>query len=121
MISAFYDAALKEAGLTAAQYYLLINLSRIGAANITRWSRQVGLDRSTMVRNVRLLEAHGCIQAAEGHGRVFTLSPEGKRVLAMAVPLWERAQERIETALGDEDAKAVLRINEKLQGLQNAL
>ena len=54
-ISDFYDTALKEAGLTISQYYLLVNLSRLGTANITHWAEHVGLNRSTMVRNIKLL------------------------------------------------------------------
>ncbi len=116
-ISAFYDAAFKEAGLTAAQYYLLINLSRLGSANITHWAQTVGLNRSTMVRNVKLLQLHGYIQTTAGHGKVFMLSPKGTRVLEQAIPLWQKAQRQIEAVLGSEDVQAVFRINEKLQQL----
>lgn len=117
IISDFYDAALKDAGLTVAQYYLLINLSRLGSANITHWAAHVGLERSTMVRNIKLLQARNFVEASEGHGKVFVLSPEGKRVLEMAVPLWQRAQEQIEDILGKDDTAAVFRLSEKLQGL----
>ena len=60
-MSEFYDSALKEAELTISQYYLLVNLSRLGKANITHWSEQVGLDRSTMVRNIKPLQSRGLI------------------------------------------------------------
>ena len=46
-MSEFYDSALKEAELTISQYYLLVNLSRLGKANITHWSEQVGLEYQT--------------------------------------------------------------------------
>ena len=77
-ISDFYDNALKNAGLTVSQYYLLINLSRLGKANITHWAQRVGLDRSTMVRNIKPLESRGLIEKTEGHGKTFTLSENGK-------------------------------------------
>lgn len=116
-ISAFYDNALKETGLTAAQYYLLINLSRLGSVNITQWAEQVGLERSTMVRNIRPLQAHGLIQQEAGHGKVFVVSAKGKNVLEQAIPKWETAQVQISEVLGKEDSAAVLRISEKLQQL----
>ena len=118
IISDFYDASLKDAGLTVAQYYLLINLSRLGSANITHWAEHVGLDRSTMVRNIKLLQTRDFVKMSEGHGKVFTLSSEGKRVLALAAPLWQKAQEQIEAVLGTDDTTAVFRISEKLQGLE---
>lgn len=119
LISSFYDDALKETGLTAAQYHLLIHLSRAGSANITQWSGLVGLDRSTMVRNIRPLLSRGLIQEADGRGRVFTLSSGGQALLTAARPLWEKAQNQIESVLGSADTDSILRISRKLEVLQN--
>lgn len=118
VISDFYDAELKESGLTTPQYRLLTQLRRLGSANITRWAETVGLDRSTMVRNVKLLEAKGLLDQAEGHGKVLTLSPRGEAALEAAVPLWNAAQEKIASFLGEEDSQAILRIASKLQRLK---
>ncbi|MCJ7855659.1 MarR family winged helix-turn-helix transcriptional regulator [Lachnospiraceae bacterium NSJ-143] len=114
-ISDFYDTALKEAGLTISQYYLLVNLSRLGTANITHWAEHVGLNRSTMVRNIKLLQSRNLIDAVEGHGKTFALSSNGKEVLDMAMPLWQEAQTRIETLLGSDDIETLFRISEKIQ------
>ena len=108
-MSEFYDSALKEAELTISQYYLLVNLSRLGKANITHWSEQVGLDRSTMVRNIKPLQSRGLIEGAEGHGKTFTLSEKGRHAL----------QEKMEQFLGKEDADAILRIGSRLQDLKD--
>lgn len=117
-LSDFYDAALKPSGLTVAQYYLLVNLSRLGAANITHWAEHVGLDRSTMVRNIQALRARALVETTAGRGKTFTLSPEGRRTLALAVPLWEEAQRRTEALLGGDNVKAIFDISEKLRGLE---
>lgn len=117
MISSFYDSALKKAGLTVAQYYLLINLSRLESANITHWAEHVGLDRSTMVRNIKPLLERGLIESTEGHGKTFTLSPKGKSILDLAVPIWQQSQTQIEEILGEDDINALFRICEKLQNL----
>lgn len=115
IISAIYDSALKETELTVAQYCLLINLSRLGSANITHWAEHVGLDRSTMVRNIKPLQNRGLIETAEGHGKAFALSEKGKTVLNQAIPKWQEAQMKMEEILGKDDAEALLRIYEKLQ------
>lgn len=115
VISDFYDASLRAAGLTVAQYFLLITLFRLKSANITHWAEHVGLERSTMVRNIKLLESRGFVKLTEGRGKVFALSGKGEEVLKLAIPLWEKAQEQIEAILGKRDAEAVYRINEKLQ------
>lgn len=116
-ISDFYDESMKNVGLTVAQYYLLINLSRMKSANITHWAECVGLDRSTMVRNIRVLEKYGYITLTEGHGKTYTLTSCGNETLSAAIPVWEKLQEQIESFLGKEDTDAILRISAKLQML----
>lgn len=113
-ISDIYDTALKSTGLTNAQYYLLITLWRLGSANITHWAEHVGLDRSTMVRNIKPLQNRGLIEAAPGRGKTFALSVEGKTTLNSAVPLWQKAQKKIESMLEKEDIEALFRISDKL-------
>ena len=93
-MSEFYDSALKEAELTISQYYLLVNLSRLGKANITHWSEQVGLDRSTMVRNIKPLQSRGLIEGTEGHGKTFALSEKGRHALDTATVIWQQMQEK---------------------------
>lgn len=113
-LSEIYDATLKSTGLTAAQYYLLITLWRLGSANITHWAEHVGLERSTMVRNIRPLQNRSLIESAPGRGKTFVLSAEGRQVLNSAIPLWQKAQKQIEATLGKEDIEALFRISEKL-------
>lgn len=112
-----YDRALAPAGLSVPQYYLLINLSRMERANAARWAERVGLDRTTLVRNVRLLEEKGLVTQAEGRGRTFTLTEKGRTTLETAVACWETAQREMVSILGEADAAAALRICEKLQSL----
>lgn len=68
-----------------------------------------------MVRNIKLLQNRDFVKLTEGQGKVYVLSEKGEKVLKLAVPLWEKAQEQIEAILGKRDAEAVYRINEKLQ------
>lgn len=119
-ISDFYDRELKGNGITISQYYLLINLKRLENANISHWAEYVGLDRSTMVRNIKLLESRGFIERTEGHGKTFALSEAGEMTLDAAIPIWKKAQKKMEVFLGEEDSKAILRIGSKLQDLGKA-
>ena len=114
-----YDKALAPSGLSVPQYYLLINLSRMEKANTARWAEQVGLERTTLVRNVRLLEERGLVTQTEGRGRTFTLTDTGRETLARAVVCWKEAQKEMVALLGEEDAQAALRICEKLQGREH--
>ena len=115
--TAYYDKMLAPSGLSVPQYYLLINLSRMGKANLTQWAQRVGLDRTTMVRNVKNLESKGLVALTSGSGRTFTLTERGRSVLTHGVTLWEDAQAQLREKLGPEDADSLLRICRKLQAL----
>ena len=111
----YYDKMLAPSGLSVPQYYLLINLSRMEKANLSQWAERVGLDRTTMVRNVKTLESKGLIAPAEGRGRTFALTEIGKTTLSHGIKLWEQAQAELREKLGDEDADTLLRICRRLQ------
>lgn len=114
----YYDRMLAPSGLSVPQYYLLINLSRMEKANLSQWAERVGLDRTTMVRNVKTLENKGLVAPAEGRGKTFALTEMGKSTLARGVALWEMAQEKLRDSIGTEDADALLRICRKLQNTE---
>ena len=111
----YYDKMLAPSGLSVPQYYLLINLSRMEKANLSQWAQRVGLDRTTMVRNVKLLEGKGLVEQTEGRGRTFALTETGRETLDRGVALWEQAQAQIQAWIGQEDAETLLRICRKLQ------
>ncbi len=115
-----YDRALKAIGVTITQYAQLVHLKRLGSANTTQWADYLGLDRSTMVRNIRLLVERQLVTRTEGHGKTWMLSPAGEDLVARTGPLWQKVQQKVARVLGSDDAAALLRIAEKLQQLQDA-
>ncbi len=114
----YYDSAVMESGLTMSQYYLLRKLAKLGSANITAWANEADLERTTMVRNVKVLEKHNLIKLVSGSGKTYGLSDHGKEALETAIPIWEKKQREMETFLGEEDTEALLRIASKLQHLK---
>lgn len=114
----YYDKMLSPSGLSVPQYYLLINLSRMEKANLSQWAERVGLDRTTMVRNVKTLANKGLVMPTEGRGKTFALTDAGKTTLEQGIALWKRAQEKLRDSIGIEDAEALLRICRKLQNTE---
>lgn len=114
-VTAIYDDALAPAGVNLAQFSLLRTIERAAPLSLTALAALKGLDRSTVGRNVRLLERTGLVRTVRGEdGReaAVTLVPPGRAALARAGPLWEGAQRRIETSLGPGTAaglRALLR------------
>ena len=117
ILSNVYNEALKGCGLNISQFSLLRNLERIGSGNLTEWANAAGIERTTMVRNVKALMDASFIEMLEGRGKVFRLSEKGEEALKQAQPYWKRAQKRVEKKIGTADADALLRIGESIQRL----
>lgn len=109
-VTSMYDAALEPVGLNLAQYSLLRNIAAASPLSLTELGRRVELDRSTIGRNVRLLQRRDFVQATPGADQRETtldLTDTGRQALQRARPLWDEAQGRIETSLGRDRALAL--------------
>jgi len=100
-----YDEALAPHGLKVTQYSLLCSVARHGSPNLTRLAEATGLDRSTLGRNLRGLEALGLVALAPGEDqrdRVASVTAAGKARIRAATPAWKAAQAEVEAVLGAE-------------------
>ncbi|MFL5331628.1 MAG: MarR family winged helix-turn-helix transcriptional regulator [Geminicoccaceae bacterium] len=117
-VTALYDEALAPVGLTLAQFRLLRLVERAGdPPSLTELGRVAELDRSTIGRNVRLLQRLGLVRVVPGGDQreaTVALEEAGRRALHKATPLWDGAQRRIEAALGPD---AAARLRSLLQSL----
>ncbi len=103
--TAIYDEALEPVGINIAQFSLLRRIRRAEGISLTELAKQADLDRSTIGRNTKLLAKLGLIgtKASEDHREArLVLTPEGYALLGRATPLWQRAQDDIESLLGGE-------------------
>jgi DNA-binding MarR family transcriptional regulator len=104
-LTARYDEALAPHGLKVTQFSLLHAVRRRGAPNLTALAEATGLDRSTLGRNLRGLEALGLVALSPGEDlrdRVVALTPAGSARLRAAAPAWKALQAALEGVLGGE-------------------
>lgn len=102
-ITARYDEALAPAGVNIAQFSLLRKLRRHGAMSLTALAELVELDRSTLGRNLRVLEKMGLVELKAGTDQrqaVAALTKAGHRTLLTGDPLWDRAQAEMADRIG---------------------
>jgi len=105
-LTACYDRALAECGLSITQFSLLWNLDALAESNVTRLAECVGLERSTLVRNLKPLIANGYIRDGADDGsrdRKLFVTAEGKAALTRGIPLWKRMQKEIYSKVGAGD------------------
>ena len=104
-ITRMYDEALRPAGIKCTQFTLLSVVARQDQATLTELAGTLGMDRTTLSRNLRPLERSGLIAvSAEGYRRARSaeITDKGVAVLEKALPLWRLAQKSLRKILGDD-------------------
>lgn len=97
-----YDQALAPSGLKVTQFSLLRMVARLGSPTIGALAGATGLDRSTLGRNLRVLQKDGWAALSTGDDertRVITLTKAGTLAVQRALPLWEDAQAEVRAKL----------------------
>jgi DNA-binding MarR family transcriptional regulator len=113
-LSALYDDALTPVGINIAQFSLLRNVERRQPVSLTELARHLELDRSTLGRNVRVLERLGMLSFGRGDDHreaLVLLTEEGAQTLRAALPLWQACQESVSARLGPEKLAVLTELN----------
>jgi DNA-binding MarR family transcriptional regulator len=106
-ITSLYDDVLSSAGVNTAQFSLLKNIEKATPLSLTDLSKLTELDRSTVGRNVKILQRLGLVIITESEDQreaALTLTPQGIRAVRNGSRLWLKAQEKIEARLGHKNA-----------------
>ena len=120
-VARLYDAQMAATGLKTTQYSLLSHVARLGPITPTELARQMGMDASTLTRNLRpLVEQGWCAQGpgADARSRSITLTPEGRAKQQQAKAHWKRAQLDLNRRLGDD---SVVALHAMIDQVQSAL
>jgi DNA-binding MarR family transcriptional regulator len=121
-ITRLYDEALRSTGLTITQFTLLIAIGKAKPTSISQIGKYLSLDRSSVTRNLKPLEAAGLVtRGPEGEKRMrqVLLTRAGKAKLKEAHPLWQRAQDAVEAALSDSSYSATMKGMTKLRSIDH--
>jgi len=108
-----YDAHLAAVGLTLTQYSLLAHLVRIEPPSIHGLADIMGMDRTTLSRNLKPLLARELVvqkTCSDRRSRRIALSEAGEALWAQAKPLWRAAQNEIQQRLGEQDTAELHRL-----------
>jgi DNA-binding MarR family transcriptional regulator len=104
-VTKLYEEVLRPIGLRATQFSLLMATRVMGPVTVGKLAQVTVMDRTTLTRNLQVLERRGVITIKPGEDRrerEVNLTAAGMEVLTKALPLWEEAQDRVKKALGEE-------------------
>ena len=119
-LTQIYDRALRPIGLTSNQFGLLVilyghSLAAGRGLAIGALAERLGMDPTTLNRNLRPLSVRGLVASAaspeDRRVRVVYITRKGLARLRRAVPPWRRTQAGIREALGD---KTLVTLNDLL-------
>ncbi len=103
-----FDEALRPLGITPAQLSLLVIIELRGPVAPSAVARHLDIEKSTLSRNLRLMNAAGWIQdRSEGSEKRLELTAAGRKLLADAYPLWRQAQKKVRELLGTRTAQTL--------------
>jgi DNA-binding MarR family transcriptional regulator len=111
MLSQFFDVEMRRHGLRSTQWPILAALQSLGSANMAELSEVLGMDRTTLLRNLRPLQRDGLVLAegSERGGRVeVSLTPKGRKQFDKLFPAWQSAQRTAVQVLGEKRWSSVI-------------
>jgi DNA-binding MarR family transcriptional regulator len=113
-----YDEQLAQVGIKGTQFSLLSYLVAAGPAMPSRIAADMGLDNSTLTRNLAVLADLGWVQVAAGRdarSRLVAITDAGRTKRTEALPHWKAAQLALNARLGEPD---VLALHALIEGLE---
>jgi DNA-binding MarR family transcriptional regulator len=113
VLTQLYDSRLRDTGMEAPQFALMMTLDKQGPCSQGALGRRYALDKTTVSRNLKLLERNGWIASSAANDkreRRFTLTAAGRKQLAAAKPEWKKAQEQLRAGMTTEQWDTMFRV-----------
>ena len=111
-VTAVYDDALRPLGLRVTQFSLLGRAASLGPVASQQLSAALGLDKTTLTRNLRPLVRRGLLAIEQGDDRrtrLVRLTPAGQTLLKDASARWRAVQASFKQRLPEDEFDRILR------------
>ena len=112
VITQFFDAEVRRHGIRPTQTPILGALQAKDGWSMAELSEWLGMERTTLLRNLRPLQRDGLVRANGGGqgGHVeLAITQKGRMALAKALPAWRSAQDKVIAILGKERWSSIIR------------
>jgi DNA-binding MarR family transcriptional regulator len=106
-ITKLYNDCFKELKINITQIHCMVMMIQFEGKNMNYISKELGMDRTTLSRNLVTLEKRGIVHKVSGgkKGRqtIYSVTDNGKELIEKIIPLWVRAQKSISFNLDKEE------------------
>ncbi len=93
---------------------ILFALSKMGRVEQGKLGRFLVLEKSTVSRNLKLLEKQGIIRKTGQYRPWIELTPKGRELVQNLIPIWEKTMDELAAKLGDDGMKQIEELEKKL-------
>ncbi|GAC1639296.1 MAG: oxidation-sensing regulator MosR [Candidatus Acidiferrum sp.] len=110
-MTTLFDHALQDSGIRSTQFTILTCIAKAQPVSVGKVSDTLVMDATTLTRNLSLLRKQGLVTVSPRgtmRRRFVSLTAQGEKALARAVPLWREIQQKFVKQIG-EDAWMTLR------------
>jgi DNA-binding MarR family transcriptional regulator len=112
LMTRFLEGRLKKTGLSAAQFGLMAHIAAAPDDSINALAERLGLDQSTLSRNLRALEADGLVEIVTAEKdlrrRAVWLTEKGARRLEAALPVWREGQRELAAGISAAQVRKIV-------------
>jgi DNA-binding MarR family transcriptional regulator len=111
-ITRLYDSFMQGSGVRATQFTILSQLMLRGEMPIGKLAGILGVERTTLTRNLTLLEQQKWISSKAGddpRSRMIGITAQGRGMVRRGFPYWSKAQAQVGKLLG-ADGQAALKV-----------
>jgi len=118
-LTRLYERHLRPHGIHVTQFTALAILRR-GPATMGELAKAIGIERTTLSRNLARLETQGWVKITgdtnDARSRIVTLTNKGDTKLGAVLPAWRQAQSVAMAAVGDGAGDALRDLARKSMG-----
>jgi DNA-binding MarR family transcriptional regulator len=110
-ITLLYDNAFKSTGLLSTQFNVLQAIYNIDSMRISDLANKLGMDRTTLTRNLSVLERQGFIEISQGKDhrtRNVTATQKGHNAVAKTILLWNEIQHKVKQEMGENSWRELM-------------
>jgi DNA-binding MarR family transcriptional regulator len=110
-VTQFFDAEMRRHGIRPTQGTILASLKARDTWTMAELSDWLGMERTTLLRNLRPLQRDGLVKVAGGGrgNRVeVAITAKGRKQMEKLTPAWKSAQSAAVKTLGEQRWSAVL-------------
>ncbi len=97
-----FRSKLSEFNITENQMTILFVLNKKGKVEQGKIGQTLVLERSTVSRNIKLLEKQNYIKRTSDYRPEIELSKKGNELVQKLIPLWEETMDELISKLGED-------------------